>query len=257
LIESLFKALLGDMLTTEKVDNLEATFINSAFLGVRVCWQEEVPATRKGTEALKRLSGGCTINIRWKYKNGQHQENVQTLVFFDSNSPPALEQGPAMERRFRQIEMPYTFVSTPTRPKERKKDTQIEGLMLQELSGLLNMLIPYAKHYLDTGELKNDMLPNMQLYDKKTAPLDNFIMDMCEPTGTVTDTTFFTHFKKYCEALGNSTMQKSGVNHLLRTKHGFKFNGHTIVGLSIKTDVSMDMYDNGKVREELYSKQIT
>jgi P4 family phage/plasmid primase-like protien len=254
ILEAIIKETFGKTWTNAKADTLDSRFANDAFIGVRIVWQEEVPSSRKGQENLKRISGGATINIEVKNAQGVHPECVQALVVLDTNNPPAFESGSAMDNRLRVVQMPYVFKDEPVAEtkNEKKRDPLLKEMVLKELSGFLNKLLPYAKYYYINGRLKHDLAVNRELLDAQSSSLQSFIDKFGEEdepeivrncygdertryvvTRKCDKKTFLKYYELYCKEIGKAMEPSSHIWYLMRNEFKFKIRNTSIQGLSI------------------------
>lgn len=210
-LEDIVRSLAPSMFTTQRVEAIDDKFGNNGFIGKRIVWQEEVPATKKGQEAMKRLSGGATFTVEQKNINGVHSESTQAIIILDTNSPPTFDNGYATDRRIRHVNMPYTFVDNPDpkNPHQKKKNGKMSDAIIAEKDGLLNLILPYAKYYLEHNQLMNDIAVDKEFLDKQGDPLQSFIDDCMEVTEYgdsskwVTYDSFYRHYEIYCAKVLN------------------------------------------------------
>lgn len=237
LMREMLSTMLGALFTGEKIENINTMFTNQAFLGCRVIWQTEVSSTRKFTTVLKDVTGGTTLNIQYKYKNGGLKAELQSVVIIDTNHPPSLEQSKAIEERLRFIDMPRTFVHELSgAPNEVLIDRDLAESWKTELSGFLNLLLPYSQYFVCNGKLKYDMGGGLVEYNSKADSLGSFIRDACD-VGVgqeVSTTTFCKHFRKYAEQHNVSALTDSQIKYQLKKEFDFRVQGMTVYGVRPK-----------------------
>lgn len=226
--------VFGELFTAERIDKMHDSFVNQAFLGKRLTWQTEVSSKSSFTEKLKDLTGGTVLNIQYKYKNGGLQTPAQTVVVLDTNHPPVLEQSRAIEERLRFISMPRQFVyELSGEGNEIEIDKNLADSWHDELPGILNLLLPYAQHYLKDGELKHDLGKCLDEYNRKADTLSVFIEEACDcsPGLQTTTTTFFKYYSQFAARQNVASLAKSQVTYQLRKEFGFKVEGMNIYGV--------------------------
>lgn len=238
--------VFGDLFTAERIDKMHDSFVNQAFLGKRLTWQTEVSSKSSFTEKLKDLTGGTVLNIQYKYKNGGLQTPAQTVVVLDTNHPPVLEHSRAIEERLRFISMPRQFVEEPNDISEFKIDKALAESWEYELSGILNLLLPYSQHYLHEGTLKHDTGRCLDEYNRKANTLAVFIEEGCDcaPGLETTTTTFFKYYSKFASRQNVASLAKSQINYQLRKEFGFKVEGMKIYGIKPRPEWTITPLEN-------------
>jgi hypothetical protein len=244
ILRELLEGLMADLITTEKLENLSRDFVNGVFLGKKISWQTEVDSSRKITTMLKDVTGGTTIQVRKKYVNGELQYPLQMVAILDTNSPPHLDESEAINDRVRFIDMPHRFVYKLTGAEnEILINAELTENWQQELPAFLNLLLPYAKHFLDNGTLKYDMNDTMCKMKEKSGLLSDFLDKYCNTDDfnrSVSMTTFYKYFVKYAKANNVAVPEKEHVSYKLRKEYGMTVRANKITGISMLKEVRLD-----------------
>jgi putative DNA primase/helicase len=256
ILMEVISGVLGNMMTMMSPNLLHARFSNWGFLHRRLIYLEEHDGRDATTKALKEVSGGCPcVNFETKGVQAIMQAAVQCAIIINTNNPPPYEKGSAWEERFKMIDFPNSYVDNSMEPWEKKIDYGIKRRLIQEIPGILNKLLPYAKYALDNP---NKMFKKDITYkeiedslDKSTESLDSFINEHCELapikqdaydnvkiqyTGySVTDTTFMKRYEEYCSRPEINTRASASkyVKKALKQDHRVIINGHVLMGIRL------------------------
>lgn len=160
----------------------------------------ELPSKRINVERFKSATSGSDyISGRYIYKKPFKFVNKAKMVFA-SNTPPIInDYSDAFYRRLIILECVNQVELTDHNIKRLKAiDDQ------QELSGLLNILLPRLKRVLSTLRLCGDDLDlNKSIYRRHSDSLDMFIEEVIEitddPKDFVSIQNLFERYKEYCE----------------------------------------------------------
>ena len=174
-IRTLIQALFGNRMTQTPVADFNQRFANHAFQGADIIWNPEMEGTKLNHDRVKEITGGTKLRVEYKFANGITEYEYQALFVTDSNRPPTLGAGQATRRRLQWFPLKYYFVETPTESFHRKADLSLDEKITkpEELSGFLNMLLPYAKYYLTEGRLMHSASKDLDTY--------NLVSDAWEP----------------------------------------------------------------------------
>jgi hypothetical protein len=241
----LVKMVLGNTYTSADLMELNRQFSNSIFIGKILIWQDEVPDTKQNQTLIKKVTGGTELTINQKYVQGAYHIPLQAAVFMDSNSPPEQSSGLAIESRFRVFDMPYSFVPDPKpNTRERPLDRFISSKFSEEVSGFLNLLLPYIKHYCNFGELKYDEPVDMVAYSQKTDSLNGFLDEYCMDGESSIDL-IKAFYELYCER--NNIAGDRRWRHKLEEKRIITVHpGGIVLGLAIKPEL-LAMYEQKRI----------
>lgn len=237
ILREMVTKLASSMITTEKIESLHDNFANQVFLGKRIIWQTEVSSKRDFTDKLKDITGGTSLTVRYKYQNGQIQQEMQAVVMIDTNNPPHLEDSQAINDRLRFVDMPRTFVYELTgAPNEVLIDPELSDAWVNELPGFLNLILPYAQYYLKEGHLKHDYKVGMEAYNAKSESMTLFIEQCCD-TGDgeeVSLQTFTKYYKAFAKKSNISAVSDGQIRHMLVKEYFFPVRQMKVMGLSIR-----------------------
>jgi P4 family phage/plasmid primase-like protien len=245
LLREMVNALASSMITTEKIESLHDNFSNQVFLGKRIIWQTEVSSKRDFTDKLKDITGGTSLTVRYKYQNGQIQQEMQSVVIIDTNSPPHLENSQAMDDRLRFIDMPRVFVyELSGASNEVLIDPVLAEAWRDEMPGFLNLILPYAQHFLTTGTLKQDLKVGMEAYNKKSESLSVFIEEWCDVDDSeeVSLSTFCKYYKKFASKNNIASISDGQIRHALKHEYNFMVKGMKVRGVKPRSQAIIEAF---------------
>jgi len=246
ILREMVTKLASSMITTEKLESLHDTFSNQVFLGKRIIWQTEVSSKRDFTDKLKDVTGGTSLTIRYKYQNGQIQQELQSVVMIDTNLPPHLEDSQAINDRLRFIDMPRVFVyELSGAPNEVLIDPVLAEAWRDEMPGFLNLILPYSQYYLLHGHLKHDYKVGMEKYNEKSESMARFIDEWCdvEEGNEVSIQTFTKHYKRYCAMSNISSVSDGQIRRQVVKEFYFQVRNMKILGLKLRKQKKISQED--------------
>lgn len=172
------KAFFGNMFTQAPMEDVNARFRNQVFVGKKIVWNSEVPATKQAADIMNNISGGVDIPVEAKGVNGIMEVPIQAIVCMDVNLLAMLPESYSTTRRLQYFQMAskFTDVEEPTK-RIYKKDIEVVDKITtkEELSGWLNLLLPYAQHYLKQKQLVRSMPHNIEIFNQKADSVDTFL----------------------------------------------------------------------------------
>jgi hypothetical protein len=143
--------------------------------------------------------------------------------------------------------MPHLFVAKDELtgdPREVLQDLELMKGWEAEFPAFLNLLIPYAKFYVENGYLKHDIKgTGSQLRDRSNS-LSGFIDAYCDiedPSCKVSMTTFYNYYGKYAEKMNIACPEIDQLRYKLKHEYSLKITGNTILGLSIRKQARIDI----------------
>jgi P4 family phage/plasmid primase-like protien len=234
ILREMVTCLASDMITTEKLEKLHDRFSNQVFLGKRVVWETEVSSKRKFTDKIKDVTGGTSLVVEYKNQNGHIQSELQSVVILDTNSPPHLEDSQAINDRLRFIDMPRVFVyELSGAPNEILIDANLAEAWRDEMPGFLNLILPYAQHFLLTGHLKQDLKVGMDKYNEKSEVLSLFIDNWCDvgEDCSISFKTFYKYYKMFVVKQNISAAPEGQIRHALKYEYNFMLRNQVFHGL--------------------------
>lgn len=147
----ILQKMLGNFYSSKTIHS----FSNSSFAGAELIGKHanicaDIGSTEiKETDLLKRASAGDAIDCEEKYKAGFPAIPYATMIFSANELPDIKDESDGFTRRIEVIEWERSFYG-----KEKDiKVTQISNNS-DEISGILNMLIPITRYMIQRGELK-------------------------------------------------------------------------------------------------------
>jgi phage/plasmid-associated DNA primase len=240
-------AFFGNMLTQAPMEDVNARFRNQSFIGAKIVWNSEIPATKQIADIMNNISGGMTILVEAKGKDGIMKIPIQALVCIDVNLLAALPDSYSTKRRLQYFQMSSKFTDAEE-PGKRifKKDIEVIAKITtdEELSGWLNQLLPYAKHYLNTKQLYRVMGANLETFNEKADSIDTFlarytIIDYNERTHASLLKNAYVYF---CAAEKNGAKPWYSMRKFLRDNLNVRPSGHYLQNLVFNKTQFLDDY---------------
>lgn len=276
-LTEIISALLGNMLTMMSPNKLHERFSNWGFLHRRLVYLEEHDGKDATIKAMKELSGGCPcVDFETKGVQAIMHAPVQCAIIINTNNPPPFEKGSAWEERFKMLDFPNSYVENPKEKWEKKIDYSIKDSVMQELPGILNLILPYAQYALDNpNKMFKQDIPYKDIekaLDRSTESLENFINDCCELAPieqdtygnmktkyggySVTDTTFMKRYEQYCSHPDVNVKASVGkyVKKVLKQDHRVVVMGHDLIGIRLKEKQESSNKSNGNLED--YSGEV-
>ena len=185
------------------------------------------------TGTFKMLTGRDLIAAERKFQQSFTYENYAKLLFSANKVPEAYDDTDAFFRRWIIVVFPNQFVNDEADPHILKKLTTPE-----ELSGLLNLVLPALKRLLEndqfsysktTEEIRED-------YIRKSSPIGAFVMDCLavDSDAFIPKQDFYNTFAAYCRerkipCVTKDTFFKNLPQHVAVIDHRPKLGGGRIV----------------------------
>lgn len=149
------------------------------------------------TGTFKMLTGRDLITAERKFQNSFTFENYAKLLFSANKVPEAYDDSDAFFRRWIIVVFPNQFVGEKADPHILKKLTTPE-----ELSGLLNLVIPALKRLLEKGQFSHSKTTEeiREDYIRKSSPIAAFVKDCLEidSEAFIIKKELFNAFAEYC-----------------------------------------------------------
>jgi phage/plasmid-associated DNA primase len=245
LFRELLEALMMEMITTEKLENLNTTFVNEVFMGKRISWQTEVSSKRTFVEQIKDITGGTTIQIRKKFVDGTLQYPLQMVAIIDTNNPPHFDDSQAINDRVRFINMPHKFVYELTgAANEVLIDPSLVNGWEDELPAFFNMLLPYAQHFIRNGRLKYDINGTVSQLRERSNLVDSFMEVCCDSSNynaSIDLRTLHKYFIKYAETKNVAASDIGQFRYKLKNDFNLSIRGYTVYGVTLRRDETFVM----------------
>ena len=129
------------------------------------------------TGTFKMLTGRDLITAERKFQHSFTFENYAKLLFSANKVPEAYDDSDAFFRRWLIIVFPNQFINEKADPYILQKLTTPE-----ELSGLLNLVLPALKRLLEKGQFSHSKTTEeiREDYIRKSSPIAAFVMDCLE-----------------------------------------------------------------------------
>jgi len=149
------------------------------------------------TGTFKMLTGRDLITAERKFQNSFTYENYAKLLFSANKVPEAYDDTDAFFRRWIIVVFPNQFVGEKADPHILKKLTTPE-----ELSGLLNLVLPALKRLLEKGQFSYSKTTEeiREDYIRKSSPTAAFVMDCLEVDSDafIVKKDLYNAFSEYC-----------------------------------------------------------
>lgn len=151
------------------------------------------------TGTFKMLTGRDTITAERKFQHSFTFENYAKLLFSANKVPEAHDDTDAFFRRWLIVVFPNQFTGEKADPHILQKLTTPE-----ELSGLLNLVLPALKRLLEKGQFSYSKTTEeiREDYIRKSSPIAAFVMDCLEVDSDafIAKKDLFNLFSEYCRA---------------------------------------------------------
>ena len=215
------------------------------------------------TGTFKMLTGRDLIAAERKFQQSFIFENYAKLLFSANKVPEAYDDTDAFFRRWIIVVFPNQFVGEKADPHILKKLTTPE-----ELSGLLNLVIPALKRLLERGQFSYSKTTEeiREDYIRKSSPIGAFVMDCLavDSDAFIPKQELFNVFAEYCRVrkipcVTKDTFFKNLPQHVAVIDHRPKLEGGRVVtfkgvryseGVSTLSSVSRVFYTLSSRSEE-------
>jgi P4 family phage/plasmid primase-like protien len=159
------------------ISALEKNFGLMGLIGGNFWWANESDNKYINTEDLKRIISGEPVEIDIKH-NKPETHHFKMKVMVTANEIPLLKKY-ADKRRFIVVRFPYKFEG-------KDKDVDLDTKLIQELPGLLNMLVEYIPTYLDNAaQLSANISDRYEVqYEELSDPFKIFVESFVTETGS-------------------------------------------------------------------------
>jgi len=149
------------------------------------------------TGTFKMLTGRDLITAERKFQHSFTFENYAKLLFSANKVPEAFDDSDAFFRRWLIVVFPNQFINDKADPYILQKLTTPE-----ELSGLLNLVLPVLKKLLEKGQFSVSKTTEeiREDYIRKSSPIAAFVMDCLEVDSEafIVKKDLFNAFAEYC-----------------------------------------------------------
>jgi len=149
------------------------------------------------TGTFKMLTGRDLITAERKFQHSFTFENYAKLLFSANKVPEAFDDSDAFFRRWLIVVFPNQFINDKADPNILQKLTTPE-----ELSGLLNLVLPALKRLLEKGQFSISKTTEeiRQDYIRKSSPIAAFVTDCLEidSEAFIIKKDLFNAFAEYC-----------------------------------------------------------
>jgi P4 family phage/plasmid primase-like protien len=149
------------------------------------------------TGTFKMLTGRDLLTAERKFQHSFTFENYAKLLFSANKVPEAFDDSDAFFRRWLIVVFPNQFINDKADPYILQKLTTPE-----ELSGLLNLVLPVLKKLLEKGQFSVSKTTEeiREDYIRKSSPIAAFVMDCLEVDSEafIVKKDLFNAFAEYC-----------------------------------------------------------
>jgi len=207
------------------------------------------------TGTFKMLTGRDLVAAERKFQQSFTFENYAKLLFSANKVPEAYDDTDAFFRRWIIVVFPNQFINEKADPHILKKLTTPE-----ELSGLLNLVIPALKRLLEKGQFSYSKTTEeiRADYIRKSSPIGAFVMDCLavDADAFIPKQELFNVFAEYCRVrkipcVTKDTFFKNLPKHVAVVDYRPKIEGERVVtfkgiryseGVSTLSNVSRVFY---------------
>jgi len=185
------------------------------------------------TGTFKMLTGRDLITAERKFQHSFTFENYAKLLFSANKVPEAYDDSDAFFRRWLILVFPNQFINEKADPYILQKLTTPE-----ELSGLLNLVLPALKRLLEKGQFSYSRTTEeiREDYTRKSSPIAAFVMDCLEVDSDafIIKQDLYNAFAVYCRerkipCVTKDTFFKNLPQHIPVIDHRPKINGVRVV----------------------------
>jgi P4 family phage/plasmid primase-like protien len=200
----------------------------------------------KETEELKKIIGGDPISCEPKFKDVYTFTPYATMIFSANDIPIVNDESDGFARRFELIEWTKSFYG-----KDRDHTVNDIKNSKEELSGILNMLIPIARRLLETRNLtyestvEDAKIAWLRKSDSATRYIKENTVASAEHHEPVA--LIWSEYNKFAKANGMTPIQDREFNKKLESmgfvRKGKKISGSNIyswIGFTIRTHLKKD-----------------
>jgi len=186
-----------------------------ALRGRRLAWASETKEGRRlDSGRVKWLVGGDTLVGRPPYGRFEIRfAPTHTLILMTNNKPHAPADDFALWQRIHLIPFTLSFVDTPQRPNERKRDRGLVARLRGEASGILNWLVRGALEWRREGLNPPVVVRDAtDEYRRDEDTLQHFLDERCRIAAhaSVGGNDFYDAYRRWCQE--NEIKPLSGTN---------------------------------------------
>jgi P4 family phage/plasmid primase-like protien len=149
-----WSSTMFDDASTKKESSNQATPELAKLVGCNIGLINETAEGLLFAEAFKKLvDNSQSLSYRQMYQTSKSLKLI-TKFTFSTNHFPMFPTEVAYERRINVVPMLVTFVEEPTKPNQKRKDTQLFDKMtatVQARQGIINWMVAGARKYYDRG----------------------------------------------------------------------------------------------------------
>jgi phage/plasmid-associated DNA primase len=164
--------IFGKRMSQDDIRFTKDKFRAKAFVGTCIIWNSETSGDKKMGDLVKEITGGTRLAIEAKGKDLYSECDYQAIFVEDTNSlsPPAMS--PAMRTRLQWFPMSKHFVREAEYEQHKGDPKYVlmdpnfnkEYLKPKELSGFLNLLLPYAQYFALNNDYKEQANKDLEAF---------------------------------------------------------------------------------------------
>lgn len=225
--KSVFLNILQEVFGKKNTSSVSVTGICSDFQRIYLSTSllniaTEIKSNLSGSEEyIKQIASGETISACYKGKDFV-QFNPRSKLFFATNGQlKSQDTSSGMLRRMTIVNFTQSFVDYPTKPDERRRDTQIQEKLMGNLPAIFNWVL---NGYLILSRTRSftemeDEVTAKEEFAEASNPLITFLKDM-DFQGRITRDEMYVKYTEWCEEAGHHRGSRrsmfSGIRQLVK-----------------------------------------
>lgn len=180
-------AIFGKRMSHDDIKFTKDKFRAKSFVGTCIIWNSETDKKHDTERLIKDITGGATLALETKGKDEYGEVDYNPIVVIDTNKPPSPSLSPAMRTRLQWFPLTGHFVRQHEMDKHvgdptyflMTKEFNDHYLDSEEISGFLNLLLPYAQYWTLNNDYKveaeKDLEKMVEVSDSVVTFIDNFV----------------------------------------------------------------------------------
>lgn len=203
--------IFGKRMSQDSIEYAKDRFRSKSFIGSCIIWNSETDNKHDTARLIKEITGGTTLNLETKGKDRYSQSEYQAIFVEDTNNPPTQAPGAATKTRMEWLKLSGHFVREAeyelhkNEPNYYLIDAEFNENYLNpsELSGFLNLMLPYAQYYIKHQDYKVHGCKDQDALSKAADSIQTFIGEFitCDSRGKLHDTNVYKAYTEYCAKL--------------------------------------------------------
>ena len=175
--------IFGKRMTQDGIEFTKDKFRSKNFIGTCIIWGSETDGKKNTERLIKEITGGTTLNLETKGKDSFAEVDYQAIFVEDTNNPPSPSMSAAMKTRLQWFPMTGHFVRENEYAEHKGEPNYYlmdsvfneEYLSDKELSGFLNLLMPYAQYFLKHHDYKHQACNDLEKLASVSESIETFL----------------------------------------------------------------------------------